>query len=231
MSGHWEYWKVAARLKAARQSAANGMTQAEAAEVCGLSQSAYSRLENGLTERWSPRARDGAARIIGITRSQIDAALTDSSIADFDQVIAALDKLAGRLDGIEEVLAAAADLDDPPSQRILADLVQRRRGELGVSAMDAALLMGVEIATYVRIERGTAAFEAHAPAVADFLRVDVASVRALIDAEPEAEVAASIDLMQAYLGRRGEALRRWEAGLDAAEAALDQMREATCDAP
>ena len=57
------------------------MHQSEAAGLFGLSQSAYSRLENGETIRWSVRAREGAAKLLGTTVDRIASALTGDDIS------------------------------------------------------------------------------------------------------------------------------------------------------
>ena len=57
------------------------MHQAEAAGLFGLSQSAYSRLENGETIRWSVRAREGAAKLLGTTVEKIAADLDGENVS------------------------------------------------------------------------------------------------------------------------------------------------------
>ena len=56
------------------------MHQSEAADLFGLSQSAYSRLENGETIRWSVRAREGAAKLLGATVEKIAADLDGENV-------------------------------------------------------------------------------------------------------------------------------------------------------
>ena len=57
------------------------MHQAEAATLFHLSQSAYSRLENGETKRWTVKARAGAAAMIGTTVEKIAADLDGEDVS------------------------------------------------------------------------------------------------------------------------------------------------------
>ena len=53
-------------------------------DVCGAvapCQSAYSRLENGETIRWSVRAREGAAKLLGATVEKIAADLDGENVS------------------------------------------------------------------------------------------------------------------------------------------------------
>jgi len=213
---------MARRVRQARREKTPTLHQAEAAKMFGLSQSAYSRLENGETRNWKPSAIDGAALLLGISHENVKVGLSHTPHGS-EHVVEALDEILERLDNMEAVLTAAADVGGSPSTLIIADLVKRKRGELGLSAMDAATLMGVELATMVRFEYGYAMFDPYARQVADFLGVPVEALRELIAAESDQAVSDSLDSMYGYLDERAGGLRRWESGIAAANVAIAEI--------
>jgi transcriptional regulator with XRE-family HTH domain len=81
------------------------MYQSEAAALFGLSQSAYSRLENGETQSWKSAAVDGAAALLGITPDQVRAALEcDAKQTDLDDLMARIDGLAAQISEVHGLL-------------------------------------------------------------------------------------------------------------------------------
>ena len=81
------------------------MYQAEAASLFGLSQSAYSRLENGETQSWKAASVDGAASLLGMTREQVRTEREgDSKQTDIDDLMAAIDGLAAQIAEVHGLL-------------------------------------------------------------------------------------------------------------------------------
>ena len=96
---------LARRVRTARRECVPRMYQAEAASLFGLSQSAYSRLENGETQSWTPKAIDGAASLLGMTTEQVQAEREGASEeTDLDDLMAAIDGVAAQVTELHRLL-------------------------------------------------------------------------------------------------------------------------------
>ena len=96
---------MARRVRSARRACVPRMYQAEAASLFGLSQSAYSRLENGETQSWKAASVDGAASLLGMTREQVRTEREgDSKQTDIDDLMAAIDGLAAQIAEVHGLL-------------------------------------------------------------------------------------------------------------------------------
>lgn len=173
------------------------MHQAEAAALFGLSQSAYSRLENGDTKRWTPKARAGAAKLLGTTTDNIEALLDGADMSN-----ESLNELGERLEQI------AADTADNRTMllEILATtsagseefgvMVRSTRMSRGWTLFDAASLIGISPATLQRIEEGAAAILMYADPLAGFLGIDAAAIRMYFDAQSNEDFQITLAAMR-----------------------------------
>ncbi len=173
------------------------MHQAEAAALFGLSQSAYSRLENGDTKRWTAKARAGAANLLGTTTENIEALLDGA-----DMSAESLSELGERL---ERIAAATAD-NRTMLLEILATtsagseefgvMVRSARMSRGWTLFDAASLIGITPSTLQRIEEGAAAILMYADQLSGFLGIDAAGIRMYFDAQTTEDTQITLAAMR-----------------------------------
>ena len=64
-----------------------GLTQTEAAQKCGLSQSQFSRVESGVTSTWTPQVRAGVAEILVVSLGMIEELLSTTPERDFARLL------------------------------------------------------------------------------------------------------------------------------------------------
>lgn len=189
---------LARRVRDSRRARRPLMQQSEAAALFDLSQSAYSRLENGETTRWSKRAREGAAKLLQTTVERIDAALAGDDISTT--------RLMDLQDRLEEIAAETSD-NAAMLREILSTtsaghaefgvLVRAKRMSKGWTLFDAAELIGINPLTLNRIEQGAASMIVYAVQLAAFLGINPEAITmycAAIDSEDQAAAIADVRL-------------------------------------
>ena len=189
---------LARRIRDSRRARRPMMHQSEAAALFGLSQSAYSRLENGETTRWSSRAREGAAKLLGTTVDRIASALAGDDIST--------SRLVDLQDRLEQIASETADNRAMLTEILTTTtaghaefgvLVRAKRSSMGWTLFDAAELIGIEALTLKRIEEGAASIIVYAVSLAAFLGTTAEAITmycAAIDNDDQGAAIADLRL-------------------------------------
>jgi transcriptional regulator with XRE-family HTH domain len=212
---------LARRLRDSRRSRRPKMHQVEAAAVLGLSQSAFSRLENGETKRWSKKARNGAALIIGVSRDRIDAILAgDSPEGDrLGRLAERLDNLAATIEDTRTMLAEVLHSSSGGAAEF-GVLIRSVRLARGLSLIEASVEIGLAFHTLRRIEEGAAALKPYARKLSDFLGVDNEQIHMLFDAMSDDQHTEQLAAIRSSLFDRLDDAPVIDAALEGLEAAI-----------
>jgi len=207
---------MAHRVRERRRAQRPALNQEEAAHLFGLSQSAYSRLENGETQSWKPSAIAGAAKLLGISEEDVLAGLSESHpMSEINMLRIRLEEIAAETSDIRNLFVELIQ-KPAPGMREFGALVQAVRMSRGYTLHDAAAMMGAEINSYTldRIEQGNAEIRSYATRLASFLRIDEDTIFQYAEANGHDDHSRMIAEMQLLVNA-------WDGDLAIAQDALD----------
>lgn len=224
-----EHSEIASRLREARIR--QGLTQTEAAEKCGLSQSQFSRVESGRTIKWTPAVRAGAAEILGITLQRLNELLTASPEAAYESFVASMDDQAQKFlameDRIESLTALLENLmvDPEPGPRALGRALHAKRVDHGQSLTQVSRALGCSPHSVYWMERGAFHPWQYRRELSLFLEVDPHVVDELSVAESVESALSTLEEMRLRVSDMATIVREAERNLTVAEGAMNEIEE------
>jgi len=222
---------MARRVRQARRAQTPTMHQSEAARMFGLSQSAFSRLENGETQSWKRSAIEGAALLLGITTDEVRAGLEDTGDQlELNDLRQRLETMSAELGDVRNMLLEVVN----ESKGGLAEfgaLVQAVRTTRGYTISDTVGLMGPPMNRFTldRIEQGRAHLPAYLDPLSRFLGVPGETIQQYAEAADEeghqtalAEMVLLVDQYQSDLVLAEDALTVSEEIVQEVKSELDK---------